>query len=293
MDNDKIRALLTVLEKGNLGDAADRLGYTPSGISRMMASLEEETGCTLLNRSRKGVTPTTECEALLPTMRGLAQLDEQYRQIAAGLQGMEIGTVRIGNAYYFLQDALIQTTRKFTTMYPGIKVELIEEFSTSLADKLTHNELDICIMSKRDIECDWHLLQKDKMVVWLPEDSKFKGKKYPIKHLEEVDFIEMWGGGVTDGERTIRENGIQPDVKYSVRTDQSAYAMVAAGLGVALTNGIYAGYVPDNIHSVPTDPEVTVDIGIATAPADRRSPATTKFLSMLYAACVSELSRAK
>ncbi len=65
MDLEKMKALLCVLERGSLSAAAEAMGYTPSGISRMMASLEEELGFTLLIRSRVGICPSKECELLL------------------------------------------------------------------------------------------------------------------------------------------------------------------------------------------------------------------------------------
>ena len=68
MDTEKCAALLCALEEGTLARAAERLGYTPSGISRMVAALEEELGFPLLYRSRGGVTATGECEALLGAM---------------------------------------------------------------------------------------------------------------------------------------------------------------------------------------------------------------------------------
>ena len=36
MDTEKCRALLAVLEAGSLSAAAEKLDYTPSGLSRMM-----------------------------------------------------------------------------------------------------------------------------------------------------------------------------------------------------------------------------------------------------------------
>ena len=42
METEKCAALLTVLQCGSLKAAADRLGYTVSGISRMMAAMEDE-----------------------------------------------------------------------------------------------------------------------------------------------------------------------------------------------------------------------------------------------------------
>lgn len=51
MDTEKCRALLAVLEAGSLSAAAEKLDYTPSGLSRMMAALEQELGFPLLSRS--------------------------------------------------------------------------------------------------------------------------------------------------------------------------------------------------------------------------------------------------
>ena len=55
MDTEKCRALLAVLEAGSLSAAAEKLDYTPSGLSRMMAALEQELGFPLLSRSHSGV----------------------------------------------------------------------------------------------------------------------------------------------------------------------------------------------------------------------------------------------
>ena len=42
MDTKKIRALLTALDTGSLTAAAEELGYTQSGLTHMMNSLEDE-----------------------------------------------------------------------------------------------------------------------------------------------------------------------------------------------------------------------------------------------------------
>ena len=55
MDTEKCRVLLTVLHERSLSAAAEALGYTPSGVSRLVDSLERETGFPLLHRGRGGV----------------------------------------------------------------------------------------------------------------------------------------------------------------------------------------------------------------------------------------------
>ena len=73
MDTAKCAALLLAVELGSLSAAAERLGYTVSGMSRMILSLEDELGFRLLNRSRAGVEPTRECALLLGSMRAGAR----------------------------------------------------------------------------------------------------------------------------------------------------------------------------------------------------------------------------
>lgn len=58
MDLDRCRALVCAIETGSLSAAAEALQYTPSGVSRMVAALEAETGFSLLHREHGGVRPT-------------------------------------------------------------------------------------------------------------------------------------------------------------------------------------------------------------------------------------------
>ena len=84
MDTEKCRALLAVLEAGSLSAAAEKLDYTPSGLSRMMAALEQELGFPLLSRSHNGVQPTRACRTLLPTLRELTHWSALLDAQAAG-----------------------------------------------------------------------------------------------------------------------------------------------------------------------------------------------------------------
>lgn len=53
MDVEKARALICVIEERSISAAANKMGYTPSGISRMMTSLEDELGFPLLIRKKR------------------------------------------------------------------------------------------------------------------------------------------------------------------------------------------------------------------------------------------------
>ena len=89
MELDRYRALVCAIETGSLSAAAEALQYTPSGVSRMVAALEEETGVPLLLREHSGVRPTKECEKLLPAIRDLLHAGESCAQLSAQLRGLD------------------------------------------------------------------------------------------------------------------------------------------------------------------------------------------------------------
>ena len=55
METIKGKALLMAADLGSMTAAAEALGYTQSGITRMISSLEEEIGFPLLSRGKAGV----------------------------------------------------------------------------------------------------------------------------------------------------------------------------------------------------------------------------------------------
>ena len=67
----KYEAYVRAVELGSLSKAAEQLGYTQSGISHMMQSLEEEVGFPLMVRTPSGIVPNSEGELLLPVIRQL------------------------------------------------------------------------------------------------------------------------------------------------------------------------------------------------------------------------------
>src|SRR5215470_13777900 len=60
-----LHVLMTVVQAGSMGKAAQRLRISQPAISRSIAELEQEFGVRLLDRHRQGVEPTEYGRALL------------------------------------------------------------------------------------------------------------------------------------------------------------------------------------------------------------------------------------
>src|SRR6478736_8967151 len=69
-----LHVLMTVVQAGSMGKAAERLNTTQPNISRSIADLEHAFGVRLLDRHRRGIEPTESGRALLDC--GTAVFDE-------------------------------------------------------------------------------------------------------------------------------------------------------------------------------------------------------------------------
>ena len=282
MDTEKCAALLCALEVGTLARAADRLGYTPSGISRMIAALEEDVGFPLLYRGRSGVSATGECEALLPALRQMVYQAESCRQTAAALRGLEQGSITVGANYRFYARQLAQLMARFREKHPGIAFQTIEGTSTTLVTALQEHRADLCIISRREGPHQWLPLRQDQMMVMLSPQHPLAADAVPIRRLETESYIEIYPGRETDNSRILAENGVCPGNRFAgVEDDFSAMAMVEAGLGIALVNALIAGTLNGNVVFRPLDPPQYVEVGIATPPPEIMSPAARRFLNFV------------
>lgn len=278
MDTEKCRVLLMVLEKGNLTSAANVLGYTTSGISRMMASLEEETNLKLLHRGKNGVSPTVACERMLPIIRELARLGNAFHDTAAAINGLMVGHIQIGTAYGRYYGIMAQLIADFSKEYPNIKIGIIEGNSSQLAMAVSKHEADFCIISQRDGHFDWEPLFDDAMRVWLPANHPMVNEPYyALGNLARDSFIEFFPNEVSDNLLIFQRYHIHPNTKFTVRGMVAAYEMVRAGLGVTLVNALYDFPETSEIITKPTSPHITMPIGIAISHHEEISPAAAAF----------------
>ena len=84
MDSKKLEILMTAVDLGSFSKASEVVGYTQSGLTHLVDSLEREIGLTLVRRDHSGIALTEEGEALMPAIREFlranAKLENQHRR---------------------------------------------------------------------------------------------------------------------------------------------------------------------------------------------------------------------
>lgn len=280
MDTEKCRALFEILKYGSFSAAAKRMGYTPSGLSRMVASMEEDAGFPLLQRSRDGVKATRECEKMLSVYKEFVAVDEKYKQLAAEINGFETGIVVVGTAYSIYYKWLSGIIRDFKRKYPNIEVTIIDGKSTELYKKMSVHELDFAIVSKREGNVSWRHLFDDSLVAIVSKDSSCaKQGNFPIELFKTEPYIETFPGQDTDNSRMFMDNNLVPNIQFATEDTYASYRMVEAGLGVSLSNYLESKerIFGENVCMVELNPPQIVEIGIVTPIDEVISPAARKF----------------
>jgi DNA-binding transcriptional LysR family regulator len=122
-----VEALITfsaVMDAGSFTGAAERLGQTPSGVSRTIARLEKHLGLTLLHRTTRRLQLTDEGAWLLERARGLLADLANTEAEAAARRSQPAGLVRVNAATPALGHLLAPLVPAFLEAYPLVRLEL-------------------------------------------------------------------------------------------------------------------------------------------------------------------------
>ena len=217
----KLRALMNAVENGSLKAAAEAMGCTQSAVSHMIASLEDELGFRLLRRGRSGAKLTDEGERLLGAARGLLSAEEQLRQTAASIRGLDQGTVRIGAFTSVAVHWLPPVLKEFQRDYPNVEFKLLNGDYHDVNEWLADGSVDIGFVALPcELKCETIALMEDRLLAILPRHSRFENyPKFPLVECETEPFISLLQSSDHDARRALEAAGVKPNVRFYTKDD--------------------------------------------------------------------------
>ncbi len=280
MDQRKLKVLLTVVDCGSFTRAGETLGYTQSGITQMMKSLEHEVGFPIFNKTHRGVSLTTDAETLLPAIRSFLSAGEYLNQEISFLKGAKKGTLKIGSYISCSIHWLPEIIQEFQKEYPDINFEISEGGETELVEWITNSKVDIAFTSYHPHQNYnfIHVLDDELMAVF-PKDHYFSyHSEIPLELYEDAPLIISDYTYDNDVCRILEEHKIHPEIKYTTTTDFSTLSMVEHNLGVTILPRLVLRGRTGNFDTRPISPLVYRRLGMAISPTKDMSPAMKIFV---------------
>lgn len=142
----QLNVLVAVVECGSMAKAAEHLAISQPVISKMIASLEQNLGFALLERSRLGVEPTPYGKALLK--RSIALRNDLRSSVdeLKSLADPTAGELRIGSTEPVMAGLLPAIIHRLSRRYPKLALHIIEDEPPELQDRhLRNHDIDLMI----------------------------------------------------------------------------------------------------------------------------------------------------
>ena len=285
MDILKCKAFITAADEGSFTAAGKIMGYTPSGISQLVAAMEKEFGFSLLMRKSNGVVLTREGEYIYPFVMEYIEKEAAVYKAATELSGMYKGNVMIAAYSSIATHWLPAVIKEFQKQYPGIEIHLHEGIRQEVEELLASRKADMAFMSyKEPMAFEWIPLAEDPMLAVLDKEHPFaKRKKYPLKACEQEVFIMPAQGLDEDVTNMIRENNLTLQIGFQTHENFSAIAMIEQGLGMSIMNKLITDRLDYDVIKIPVDPPQHITFGVAIPALDHATPAARKFVEMAVA----------
>lgn len=144
MDLRQFRYFMSIVEHGSMTKAAQALHVAQPALSQQIASLEQELGGSLFERSAQGMKATSSGEVLYQQARSILRQIEEIRTVVGREINSPSGHVSIGvpgsTAKVFAVSLM-----KALDAHPGIIIELVERPSAELVTLIAKGAVDMAI----------------------------------------------------------------------------------------------------------------------------------------------------
>ena len=238
MELRQLRYFVRVVELGSMSRAALDLNLVQSALSQQISRLEGELSARLLQRSRKGVTPT---EAGMAFFRE-AQLALRHAEQAAraARQARLSGTVSVGLAPTTAAVLGLPLMHAMRQRYPDVRLHMVESLSGHLTQMLNARQLDLAVLFETDAARRWSVtpLLEEKLYLirsrrGLPARA---GASVSIAELADMPLILPTGphGLRSTLDAAFARAGIRPVLAAEIDSLALLMDAVDAGLGATL-----------------------------------------------------------
>ncbi len=279
MDTKKLEALATAVQTGSFTRAAEVLGYTQSGLTHMMNSLEKDIGFPLLVRSRTGIRLSAAGQRVFPMIQDLLRADETLEREIRLINTRREETIRVASYASIAMHWLPEIIQRFRDNHPDVAVDVQMGSVEEVYHWVQEDKADMCFASWQEwFTLDWTHLRNDPLLVILPPDYDMQGREsLKVQSLQGMDFLMPSPGFYLDIMHALGD--VKPNIRETHVSDSVIISMVEHGLGASILSELVLKGRRDNVVAVPMDPPAVRELGIAVRSKKELRPMARRFIS--------------
>ncbi|MBR3988501.1 MAG: LysR family transcriptional regulator [Clostridia bacterium] len=229
--------------------AAEVMYSNQPNLTRAIKMLEKQLGCTLFERTNKGVRLTDDGKELYEHISVAFEHIQAGEKAVSAKHSMDQGVVSIGATEIALRCCLLPVLSRYHQMFPGVRIKILN-VSTPQALKMTENKLvDIAIVTTPADFTNKMRVTKLAPIREVPVCSKTFNIKdeMTVAELADCPIISLGAGSSTFdfySKEFLKHNcHFSPDIEAA--TADQILPLVKYGLGV--------GFVPEQFLESESD----------------------------------------
>lgn len=190
MDLKQLEYFTRVVQEGSISKAAAALNLSQPSVSRQVSLLEQELGQKLLERTGRGVRPTTAGIALLGHARNMLNSAAQAIFELKELRDEPTGTIIVGMPNRLAVVLSVPLILAFRKTLPYAKISIVESLSPYLRDSLIEGSTDVALLfaPKPTPLLSYERLHQDTLVLIAPRHVKLP-PTLPYKSLQDYELV--------------------------------------------------------------------------------------------------------
>ena len=119
------------------------LHLSQSALSKIIQGMEDELGFRLFDRSTRHLYMTNEGKAVIPYAKKLLRQMEDFMHVASEQHQAQSGHIRFGLPPVIGSSFFPKMIAMFRKQYPGIELEIVEEGSRIVEQRILDGQLDM------------------------------------------------------------------------------------------------------------------------------------------------------
>lgn len=254
MNKSDLEKIVAIAEEGSMARAAQKLYITQPALSKCLTKVEEELGESLFIRRPNGLSLTYAGECLLGKAYQIMKLYDDVEIEFCELNHMRKGILKLGSAERIGALVLPNLLKRFKERYPNIKIDIVEENSVILEERLLVGAIDIAILCLplKNANINYQVFYEEPIYAAIPEGHPMnacareaEGEDMPVIPLNALRGGEFILTKAFKKTRMAADRILEHlDGDYSIVMEsqniETVIRLVANGLGISLIPNIYS-----------------------------------------------------